>query len=97
MHQPINGKPAPVLFIFCSREMTDKRIRKNTKATITCLKKRRSSGAGFPFVCTFGSNTRLKFQIETRKIKRGIAVMPLVLITACSMYRNRFCVISLDA
>ena len=97
MHQPTNGKPAPFLCIFCWTNMTDTRIRKNTKATITCLKKRRSSGAGFPFVCTFGSNTRLKFQIETRKIKRGIAVMPLVLITACSMYRNRFCVISLDA
>ena len=53
------------------------------------------NGAGFPFVCTCGSNTRFKFEIETRKIERGIAAMPLVLITTCSMYRNRFGVVSL--
>ena len=37
-----------------------------------------------------------KIQIETRQIERGIAVMPLVLITTCLMYRNRFLVTSLD-
>ena len=48
------------------------------------MKKERAS---FPFLCTCGSNTRLKFQIETRKIEtrkieteRGIAVMLRVLI-----------------
>ena len=74
MHQPKNGKPAPVLCIFCSRDMTDTRIRKSTKATITCLKKSRiSNGTGCPFVCTHtcGSNTRLEFQIETRKKLSG--------------------------
>ena len=38
----------------------------------------------------------LKFQIESRKIEWGIAVKPLVLITTCLMYRNRFLVISRD-
>ena len=32
-------------------------------------------------MCTCGSDTRHKFQIDIRKIERGIAVMPLVLIT----------------
>ena len=78
--------------------MTDKRIWKDTKSTITCLKNRIGTGAGFPFVCTCGSNTTFKFHIETRKIERGIAliIMPLVLITTCLMYRNRFWVISLE-
>jgi len=31
-------KACLILFIFCSRDMTDTIIRKNTKATITCLK-----------------------------------------------------------
>ena len=43
------------------------------------------SGAGFPCVCTCGSNTRSKSQIETSKIEMGIAAMPLLLIT-CEMY-----------
>ena len=45
------------------------------------MKNEIKNGAGFPIVCTCGSNTRLKFQIETRKIERGIAGIPLVLIT----------------
>ena len=55
-------------------------------------------GAGFPLVSTYGSSTRLKIQIGTRKIERGIAllIMPLVLITTCLMYGNRFWVTSLD-
>ena len=32
-------------------------------------------------MCTCGSNTRELFQIEIRKIDRGIAGMPLVLVT----------------
>ena len=88
----------PFLFLICSRDMTDKRIWKDTKSTITCLKNRIGTGAGFPFVCTCGSNTTFKFHIETRKIERGIAliIMPLVLITTCLMYRNRFLVTSRD-
>ena len=38
-----------------------------------------------------GSSTRLKFRIETRKIERSVAVVPLALITARYFaYRNRF-------
>ena len=63
--------------------MIDTTIRKNTKATITCLKKK-----GRLSVCLHMQfKYELKFQIEIRKIERGIAVMPLVLIT-CLMYRN---------
>ena len=48
-----------------------------TKATITCVKKKKKQNkTGFQFVCTCGPNTRLKFQIENRKIERGIAEMP---------------------
>ena len=80
MHQPTNGKPAPFFLL----ERYDRyKGQKNTNATITCLKNRVSNGAGFPFVCTCGLNTRLKFQIETRKIERGIAIMPPVLISTC--------------
>ena len=39
----------------------------------------KKKGVGFPFVCTDGSNPRLKFQIETLKIERSIAVIPLVI------------------
>ena len=63
-HALTNGMPAPVLLFFCSREMTDTRIRKNTKAAITCLKNSIGTAAGFPFVCTCGSNTR--FNIADR-------------------------------
>ena len=61
--------------------MTDAIIRKNTKSTIS-YPKMEKEGASLPFLCTCGSNTRLKFQIETHKIEieRGIAVMLLVLI-----------------
>ena len=76
--------------LFFVRDMTDSTIRNNTRATITCLKKKRKKGAGFPFVCTCGSSTRLKFQIEARKIEWGIAVMPLVLITTCHNAQRSF-------
>ena len=75
--------------------MTDTTIRKNTKAAIACLKKKE---AGIEIICTCGSNTRLKIQIETRKIERGIAVMPHLFFSLCSclIYRDRFLVMSLD-
>ena len=70
MHKPTNELAFFVCF-FGSRDMTDTTIRKNTKAAIICLKKEKEKMASFPFVCICGSNTRLKFQIETRKIERG--------------------------
>ena len=42
MHQPTNGKQALSLFRFCSRHKTDTNISKNTKATVTGLKKKGS-------------------------------------------------------
>ena len=48
----------------------------HTKTLITCVKKRKRKKSGFPFVCTCGSNTTLKVQIETLQIERGIAEMP---------------------
>ena len=76
--------------------MTHPTIRKNTK-TKTCWKKITHTVG--PTVNTFepcGSKTGLKIRIETGKIERGIAVIPLVLITTCSMYRNRVLVIYFD-
>ena len=96
-HAPGNKRETRLsFFFFCSRDMIDKAVRKNTKAAITCLKKKTEKEASLTFVCTCGSKMRLKFQIETRKIERGIAVIPLVLITTCFMCRNRFLVISRD-
>ena len=54
LHQPTNGKPAPFYLFFCSRDMTDTVIRKNTNVAVNCLEKRR--GAGLLFCCTRGSN-----------------------------------------
>ena len=39
MHQPANGKPVFCSFL-CPRDITHVTIRKNTKATITCVKKK---------------------------------------------------------
>ena len=60
------------------------------------LSEKKIEGQAFPFECTCGSNTRLKLEIETCKIERSIALMPLVLTATCLMNRNRFLVISLD-
>ena len=74
---------------------------KITKAAMPFLKKKRKKRRVLRFlhIHTCGSNMRLKFQIETRKIERGIAVIPhlLVLITTCLKYRNRFSATSRDA
>ena len=52
----------------CSRDVTDTTIRKNTKATIASLKNQKQTfQAGFPFICTCCSNTRLKIQIENSR------------------------------
>ena len=48
--------------------------------------KKKEKKASLTFVCTCSSNMRLKFQIEGRKIKRGIAVIPLVRIIICLIF-----------
>ena len=72
-----------LFFAVGPRDETDPTIRKNTNTTETCpgKKKEKKSETDFQFLCTWGSNTRLKFQIDTRKIERGIAVTPLVFVT----------------
>ena len=96
------SKWEPCLFlfsVFCPTDMTHKTIQKSTTATISCLKttKNKNYKWGFPFVCTCGPHTRLRFLIESRKkIEWGMAGMPLVIVTTCFMCRNRFLVISLD-
>ena len=51
--------------------------------------------------CTSGPNTRLNFQIENRKIERGIAEMPFSPFSAENTWLiciwNRFLVVSLDS
>ena len=90
MRRPTNGKPAPPPPAFlCSKVMIDTPLLINTNAIITGLNKKEEVGAGLRFVCTRGSNTRFQFNIETRKIEGGIAVMPLFSsLTTCLMYRN---------
>ena len=52
--------------------------------------------ARFPFVCIFRANTRLNFQVETRKFGRRIAVKQQMIVITCVMYGNRVLAISLD-
>ena len=83
-----------VFFVFV-RDMTDTTIQQTTKATTTSLKKKKLL-AGFPFVCTCGSNMWLNFQIEIPKIERGIAEIRtftmFTIVLACSI--TSFCCIS---
>ena len=69
--------------------MTDTTIRKSTRATITCVNETKIKKAGFPFVCTNKYEVK-KNQIERKE--RGIAGMPLVLVTFYHnlMDMNRF-------
>ena len=59
---------------FCWRDMTDKTIQKNTKATTTFpknktkRKRKRERGAGFPFVRTCGSHTSFEFRSKLAKL-----------------------------
>ena len=76
--------------------MTDTTIRKNTKTAITCLEKTKTEKTWFPFVRTCGSNMRLNFWIEVRKIERGIAEKLTFLVITCFIYENRVLAISLD-
>ena len=95
------GKACPGLppFVF-EGEMIDITIREHSKSTTSFLKKKRSRLCVFfcTYVFVVQIRTRLKFQIETRKIKieQGIEVLPLVLITTRLMYRNCFLAISLN-
>ena len=63
--------------MFLSERYDQNNDPKGTKATITCLTKIKKEKAGVQFFGTCGPNTTLKFQIENRKIERGIAEMPL--------------------
>ena len=69
--------------LYCSRDKTDTKIRKNTKATVTCLNK---EGARFPFVCICRAKTRFNFQVETRKFGRGITEKQKMVVITCVMY-----------
>ena len=68
MHQPTNGKPAQLFYFF------------DPDIWITCLQKK--EGWGRLSVCW---HSRLKYEVKSSdrnsQIERGIAVMPLVLIT----------------
>ena len=77
---------------FFERDKTDTKIRRNTKATVTCLKKK---GLAFR-VCACRANTKLIFQVETRKFGRGIAEQQKMIVIACVMHGNRVLAISLD-
>ena len=75
-------KSCPILFYFVVREIygSDKIIREKYKSDHNLPEKKIRKGAGgrLSAVFTCGSNTRLKFQVETRKIERRIAVLPLL-------------------
>ena len=91
IHQPTNGKP--VSFFFVERYDRYNDPKKYKSDHILSEKKER----GRVSVCLrMRFKYEVNFQIETPKIERGIAVRPLVFITTCSMYRNRFLVVSLD-
>ena len=78
MHRPTNGKPGFFSsLVFRPRDAADINVRKIQKKTsITCMKKGKRKKPDFPLVCTCGSNTTLKFQIEILEIERVIAEMP---------------------
>ena len=64
MPKPANGKPG--FFSFFVREIWPILMSEKYKNAHNLREKRIKPG--FPFVCTCGSNTTLKFQIETLKI-----------------------------
>ena len=73
--------------------------RENPKTAIPRLEKTKAKKACSPcssFLCTCDSNMRSNFWIETRKIERGIAEEPTVLVITCFMYENSVLAISLD-
>ena len=77
MHQPTNWKPAFLFFCFCPGDITEIEImtRKNTKAIITCLQKKKGKGR-LSVLLHVWSKYKVNFQIQKRKIERGIAEMP---------------------
>ena len=100
MHQPRNGKPACFRSLFFSEKYNPYNDPKKQKRPQLVWKrkkkqKRQYQKAGFPTVCTCGSNARLKIHIETRKMERGMVVLTLVVVTTYLMYSNRDMVVSL--
>ena len=90
-HAPTHKWKASPFFLpfFCSTDKIDTKIRKNTKATVTPLEKKRVKRAHFPFVCMCRANTRLNFLVETRKFERGIAERHKMIVITCILYGNR--------
>ena len=61
---------------------------KNIKLPKTGVKKK--NRPGFPFVCTCGPNTTLKFQIDFSEIGRGFAELPFFCSLSLDMYGIHF-------
>ena len=70
IHQPTNWKPVFLIFLFLSERYDRNNDPKKYKSDHNLSLKRKKEN------CTSGPNTRLNFQIENRKIERGIAEMP---------------------
>ena len=74
-HASTNRHKACLFFFFFSFERYDRyKDPKKYKSSHNFREKKKKKTAGFPFVCTCGSNTTLKYQIEIHKNERGIAV-----------------------
>ena len=96
-HAPSNKwKARPIRFYLFARYEYDRYHSTKKCKSDHNLSEIKEKKGGRLVVCMCSSNTRFKFQIETRKIERGIEVVPLVLIVTCLMYRNRFWVVSLE-
>ena len=101
-----NWKACPrfyfILFLLL-RYVTDTTIRRNARATaVPPLKKKEELfRQAFRLFCMCGSNMSLNFQMEIRKIERGIAeIMPCTICTmvlALLIVWNHFAVTSIDA
>ena len=95
-HAPTNNQNA-CLFVVLLRDTTDTTIRKHAKNDHNLSENKKGQEARQAFdLCAYAVQTRgKKIPIEFRKIERSVALVPLVLITTCLKYRNRFLVIFL--
>ena len=81
MHQPTNGKPAPLVFPFCSRDMTDTKLRKKYQRDHILTEKKWNCCGSLSRLCACAVQTRIQsFRSKLANIERGIAVLPLVVI-----------------
>ena len=89
-HAPTNKRKACLFPIFF-RDNDRYNVRKNATAAISWLKNNKKK-ASLSVVCTCSSNTRLNFQIETRKIeRRGIATRTTFLVVLVSCMEMAWC------